>query len=388
MQKAIQAVVFIVLIGVLLFIGLVPAIVDNALNHTLGKPLPEPEESITQLHQTLFVADLHADSLLWGRNLAEGYHRGLVDLPKLQAGNVALQGFSVVTQSPRGLNYESNPSDSDTIFWLGLAQAWPPAALKNLSDRALLQAERLHQAAEDSQGQLRVIRNQQDLQDFLLARQEDPALIAGWLSLEGSHALEGDLANLERLEDAGFRMLSPTHFFDNAIGGSAHGEQQGGLTDLGREWVREMNERSLIIDLAHASPATFDEVMALSERPVMVSHTGVRGTCDNNRNLSDEQLDALKANGGLVGIGFWDAAVCETSVDAIVQAILYTRERIGVEHVALGSDFDGAVITPFDASQMSQLTAALLAQGLPEKEIAAIMGGNVRDFLLANLPSG
>lgn len=388
MKKTIQILCFVAIIGSLLFYGLVPSLVDHSLNHPTVTEWPEPSENAADLHQTLFVSDLHADSLLWGRHIDRAYNRGLVDLPRLQAGNMALQGFSVVTQVPQGINYESNGSDSDSIFWLGLAQAWPPAALGDLTRRALLQAERLHKASLASEGKLRVILSQADLRQLLADREQDPELVGGWLTLEGSHALEGDLDNLRKLEEAGFRMLAPTHFFDNAIGGSAHGLEKGGLTDLGREWVKEMDKRSLIIDLAHASPATFDEVLALTGRSVMVSHTGVAGTCPGTRNLTDAQLDALGENGGLVGIGFWEVAVCGQETTDIARAMDYVRKRIGVDHVALGSDFDGAVVTPVDAANMVQLTQALQESGWPEEDIRAAMGGNVRDFLLKNLPPG
>lgn len=142
----------------------------------------------------------------------------------------------------------------------------------------------------------------------------------------------------------------------------------------------------MIIDLAHASSQTIDEVLALHTRPLMVSHTGVKGTCDNNRNLSDAHLQAIAATGGLIGIGFWETAVCGRDVAAIVRAIQYAVAKVGYRSVALGSDWDGAVLTPIDASQTDQLTAALLEAGMSIDEVSAIMGGNVRDFLLLNLP--
>ncbi len=211
-------------------------------------------------------------------------------------------------------------------------------------------------------------------------------LTAGFLGLEGAQALEGKMENLDRVYDAGYRMISPSHFFDTEIGGSAAGEKKIGLTSLGREWVGRMEAKHMIIDLAHASSATIRDVTAMATRPVLVSHTGVRGTCDNNRNLSDEQLRAVARTGGIVGIGYWDTAICGNDAAAIARAIRYAVGVIGVEHVALGSDFDGAVTEPFDASGMVLITEALLKQGLTEDEIAKIMGGNVVRFLGENLP--
>jgi microsomal dipeptidase-like Zn-dependent dipeptidase len=181
-------------------------------------------------------------------------------------------------------------------------------------------------------------------------------------------------------------MMSPSHFFDNDIGGSAAGVQKIGLTEKGREWVRQMEARHMIVDLAHASPKTIDEVLAVATRPVVVSHTGVKGTCDNNRNLSDEQIRAVAAKGGLIGIGYWETATCGTDARAVVRAVRYVSDRVGVEHVALGSDFDGAVTEPFDTTGLVEITDAMLEAGYSEQEIRLIMGENVMGFLEVNLP--
>jgi membrane dipeptidase len=188
------------------------------------------------------------------------------------------------------------------------------------------------------------------------------------------------------LAAAGFRMMAPTHFFDTDIGGSAHGVTKGGLTAKGREWVRALEERKVLVDLAHASPQTIDDVLALARRPVVVSHTGVRGTCDNRRNLSDAQLRAVARTGGVVGIGFWDTAVCGGDARAVARAIGHAVRVAGADHVGLGSDFDGAVTTPFDASGLPQVTQALLDAGMAEDDIARVMGGNVVRLLRQSLP--
>ncbi|HEY0385904.1 MAG TPA: membrane dipeptidase, partial [Pyrinomonadaceae bacterium] len=209
---------------------------------------------------------------------------------------------------------------------------------------------------------------------------------AGFLGVEGAHALEGDLDNIDIFFAAGIRMMSPTHFFDNEIGGSAHGLRKGGLTELGREMIRRMEARHMIVDLAHASSATINDVLAIATRPVVVSHTGVKGTCDNTRNLSDEQLRKIAAKGGVIGIGYWETATCGRDARAIARAIRYTANLVGVEHVSLGSDFDGAVAAPFDTTGVAQITEALMAEGFNEDEIKMIMGGNALKLLMQSLP--
>ncbi|VXB35144.1 Peptidase M19 [Pseudomonas sp. 8AS] len=363
-----------------------PSLLDRQMN-SVATPAPYPaSESANKLHQTLFVADLHDDALLWQRDILERHSYGHSDLPRLLEGHVGLQVFSTVTKTPRGLNYQSNGSDSDNITLLAMAQRWPRATWSSLLERALYQGQKLQQAAADSQGRLLLIRSRCDLQAFLETWKQDPQHLAALLATEGLHPLEGKLENVDRLYDAGFRIAGLTHFFDNEIGGSAHGLEKGGLTPFGRQVIARLEHKGMLVDLAHASKPLIDDVLAIAKRPVLVSHTGVAGTCKGPRNLSDAHLQRIAANGGLIGIGYWDAAVCETSVGAIVRAIRYTADKVGVEHVALGSDFDGTVHTPFDTTGLAQITEGLLRAGFSQADIAQIMGGNVQRLLLATLP--
>ena len=119
---------------------------------------------------------------------------------------------------------------------------------------------------------------------------------------------------------------------------------------------------------------------------MLVSHTGVRGTCDRSRNLSDDQLRAIASTGGLVGIGFWSGAVCGTTVTDIAKAIAYAVRLVGAGHVALGSDFDGDAVA-IDPTGLALLASELQSQGLDAQEVEAVFGGNVIRFLLAHLPA-
>lgn len=143
----------------------------------------------------------------------------------------------------------------------------------------------------------------------------------------------------------------------------------------------------MIIDLAHASIKTIDDVLALTDHPVIVSHTGAKGVCNNQRNLSDQHLIAIGKRNGLVGIGLWETAVCGTDVSATARSIRYVADLIGVDKVALGSDFDGAIGTHVDAAGLHLVAMALEKEGFDRVEIELIMGGNIRDFLLRNLPA-
>ena len=369
-------------------LALAPGLAESRMNRVrAGGPGVTPRAA--ELHRRLVVGDLHADTLLWRRDLLVRASRGQVDLPRLQEGNVALQAFTVATRVPRGLNIEANDAGAfDDLTLLAVVQRWPPRTWTSRAERALHQARRLSDAASRSGGALVLLRTRADVADLLERRRARPHLVGAWLGLEGAHALEGDLSRLDALESAGFRMIALTHFFDNEWAGSAHGRTKGGLTAAGRDLVRRLEERRLLLDLAHASPAAIDEALSLSTRPVVVSHTGVRGTCDNRRNLSDAHVRAVAATGGLIGIGFWDPAGCGSDEDAIARAVRHAARVGGIGHVALGSDFDGAVTTPFDAAGLPRLTDALLRAGLSEEDVARVMGGNVARLMATALPCG
>ncbi len=206
------------------------------------------------------------------------------------------------------------------------------------------------------------------------------------LALEGMHALEGREEAMTELHSEGFRMMGLVHFFDNDVAGSAHGVAKYGLTDFGRSLVPRMEALGITIDLAHASPAAVEDILDMATKPVVVSHGGVQGTCPGRRNLSDAQLKRIAANGGVVGIGYWKGAVCDASVAGIVAAMLHVAEVAGIDHVGLGSDFDGTIASPFDTTGLPMITEALLDSGLPRDDVAKVLGENVRRVLIMNLP--
>jgi microsomal dipeptidase-like Zn-dependent dipeptidase len=375
-----------VVVGAFAFFGVAPPVAEHLLNGTRVGPPYGASERARVLHGTLLVADMHADTLLWDRDLLELGRRGHVDVPRLAEGGVALQFFTVVTKTPFFSNYDSNEEGWNAVTTIAVAERWPTRTWRSLLERALYQSQKLHDAAARSGGRLSVIRNAADLAGFLERRGRDPQAVAGLLGVEGAYPLEGDVRNVDALFDAGFRMMAPTHFYDNEWGGSAHGERKTGLSDKGREMIRRMEALGMLVDLAHASVPTIDDVLAVSKRPVVVSHTGVKGTCNNNRNLSDEQLRKIAATGGVVGIGYWEAATCGKDARAVARAMRHAADVVGVRAVALGSDFDGAVDAPFDTRGVVQITDALLEAGFSDDEVRDIMGGNVFRLLSATLP--
>lgn len=372
-----------VLTGFFLF---APAEADRRFNAIEKHAAGNVSQHAKELHQTLQIVDLHADSLLWNRNLLQKNDRGHVDIPRMIEGNIALQAFTIVTKVPGDLKLERNKPDTDDITLLALAQLWPPATWSSLSQRTLYQCTKLNNFAENSAGKFSVIKTADELRAYLRKRKTDLGCTAGIIGIEGAHALDGELKNIDVFFDNGVRMMAPTHFFDNDIGASAHGLRDYGLTEKGKEMVRHMQEKGMLVDVAHASPRVISDVLEISKKPIVVSHTGVKGVCDNARNLTDSQLKGIAKTGGVIGIGFWPTAVCGSDANAIARSIKYTADLVGVDHVALGSDFDGTVTAPFDCSELILLTQALIDVGFSDTEIRKIMGENTIRVMCADLP--
>lgn len=380
-------------VAVLAFIALLNSceLISAEVEKTMNKVLPHGRYALSadakHLHQQLLVADWHADTTLWQRDLSKRGNTGHGDLVRYLEGNVALQMFTTVTKSPSGQNYHHNSADAfDNITALAIAQGWPVRSWHNLTERALYQASRLHDLASDHPDQFMLVRNQQELASLLSKKKNGQKILGGLIGSEGSHALEGDLANIQRLYDAGFRMMSLQHFFDNKLGGSLHGNSGAGLSEFGRQAIREMDRLGIMIDVSHSSEQVVSDVLTLTATPLIVSHTGLQGHCPNQRNISDELMIRIAAGGGIIGIGYWHAAVCDISPKSIVKAISYGIDLLGVEHISLGSDFDGAVTTAFDAAELAVLTHEMLKAGYSADDIRAVMGGNMVRFLQQHLP--
>ena len=387
MNKIVVTVLAVVILFIAIFFLIVPPLADKYMNRVQPLQPMRISQEARALQARLRIVDLHCDVLLWSRDLLKNNTQGHVNLPGMQQGNLALQAFTVVSKFPlasKPINVSGN--SFDLITPLVIAQRWPVKTWNNLLERALYQARRLHEFAQKSNGNLRIIKTGADLTKFWLDRKSNENLVAGLLGIEGAQVLLGDVRNLENLFDAGFRMLAPTHFFDTAMAGSAHGVERGGLTAAGTKMVKKMQKLHMIIDLAHASPKTIDDVLAISAGPVLVSHTGVKGICDSPRNISDAHIKGIAATGGVIGIGFWPQATCGDNVQSIVRSIRYVADLVGTDYVALGSDYDGAVIVPLKASQLINLTQARIDAGFTNEEIAKIMGENAIRVIGTVLP--
>ena len=280
-----------------------------------------------------------------------------IDEPRMRMGGQAAQVFGLVTQP----------------FGLG-------SAFRSASH----QVELLHRAARAHPDRLRVVTEAADIRAASQAGAR-----AGLLGLEGVHALEGDLDNLDRLAARGLRLCGISHFSKNPAAHPAIGwgrDDGCGLTPFGEAIVDRCGELGVLVDLAHINRVGFFEAARRSRDPVVVSHTGVCGVTDIRRNIDDEQIRAVADTGGVVGIIFAFNFVGGTTVEAVVRHIEHTVRVGGEDCAALGSDFDGTIVPVrglSDAADLPNLTAALLRHGMRPEVVQKVMGGNVMRVLEA-----
>ncbi len=378
LARILIAIAALAFLGVVAFWAFAPAIVEKGRNVVKAHaPYPVSPRAQT-LHDSLIIGDWHADSLLWNRDLTRRAGYGQVDIPRLVQGNVALQVFTAVTKTPKGLNYENNDPKA-------FAQRWPLRSWTSLLERALFQAEKLRDFEARSDGQLKIIRSRADLEDLLEKRAAGAQTVGALLGIEGAHPLEGKLENLDKLQAAGYRLIALQHFFDNELGGTLHSRAELGLTDFGRQVVAEVARRPLVLDVAHSSIEVVREVLEMTDIPIVLSHTGLKSHCDVRRNIPDALMRRIAATGGVIGIGYWQDVTCDDSPAGIAATVKAAIDAVGEDAVSLGSDFDGSVTTSFDSSEMAALTQALLDAGLSDAQVRKVMGENMLRVLRARL---
>ncbi len=332
-------------------------------------PFGEPRvtldrEAAAALHRDTPVVDLHVDTtklmVSFGFDITRahrpaagaGRYLGHVDVPRLQSGGVAAQFFGLWT-----FPYPESGCKRAVLRQLDALEA---------AARAIPDALRMAKSAAD----IRAARGQQ--------------AIAALTGIEGGHALEGRLENLELFARRGVRYVGLLHFTPNAIGWPAHAalrrnRPDAGLTPFGQEVIREMARLGMIVDLAHINRAGFFDALGATRDPVFVSHTGVFGVHEHWRNIDDEQLRAVAQNGGCVGVIFSRRYLGGATLDAVADHLLHVIQIAGEDTPALGSDFDGFVTPPRgleDVSELPHLTRKLSERGLSESVLRKILGEN------------
>ncbi len=310
------------------------------------------------IHASSIIFDAHCDTLLdvvaGKRNLTDRSPDGQVDLPRLLEAGVSAQVFAIFVE--------------DEWLWRATVQA-------------MRMIDAFYRDCEASQGRLVVATRASDIE-----RAKTEGVVAGILSLEGAEPLDGELAVLRLFYQLGVRAVGLTWNRRNQVGdGIAERRTGGGLTEFGVRLVQEMNRLGMLIDVAHLSPRGVADVLEISQAPVIASHANAYALCPHPRNLTDEQLCAIAARGGVVGVTFYRGFIASeagaATVDRLVEHIDHLVSVMGIDHVGLGSDFDGFLGEPApegleDVTRLPDLTARLLDRGYRFESVQKILGGN------------
>lgn len=305
----------------------------------------------------MFVFDAHCDTLMdvvaGKRRLAETGKGGHIDIPRLRQGGVGAQVFAA---------------------WIE-REFLPGSGAR----RACQDIDAFYREVEDNPDDLAFVRSAADL-----ARAQQEGKIGAILAIEGGEALDGSVEMIRIFHRLGVRLMTITWSDRNELGDGAYDPTGGGLTKAGVQVVREMNRMGMVVDVSHASDATFWSILQNTTGPLVASHSNSRALFDHPRNLTDEQVRAIAERGGVVcatlvkpflGPGY-------NSVAGVVDHIDHFVKIAGVEHVGIGSDFDGVgpdglVDGIADASQIGLVAEEMRRRGRPEHEVEAIMGRNL-----------
>ena len=289
------------------------------------------------------------------RRLGERSEEGHIDLPRLREGGVTAQIFALFV--------------SPNYFPRGAAT------------QALRLLDAFYQELEENADQLTLATSATDIEG---AKVEGK--VAGILSLEGAEALEGDLRVLRSFYKLGVRNIGLTWNLRNAAAdGVDEMRSSSGLTNFGVQLVQEMNHLGVMVDISHLSPTGVRDVLYVSEAPVIASHSNAYALCPHRRNLTDEQLEGVASKGGVVGVTFVPSFVTEDENQATLETVLdqidHMVKVMGVDHVGLGSDFDGffgseKVRDLDDVTRLPRLTAGLVERGYGEEDVKKILGDN------------
>lgn len=363
---------------------MIDRIVDRALNRTIV-PGPYPaSRRAAALCARAPVVDLLVGTPLFRRTILEPVPRGHVDLPRLRAGGVRIVGLSLATRFPDLEGTLSAPQ----LASLGV----PARALP--SDPAILAflARRVEAWAAASGGDLVVVRSVADLEAALAPG----GPVGAFLGVQGAHVLRGRIGRIAGLQAMGVRMLALVHVMDGAAAGSSTGRRGGGLTPWGGRVIAELERNAILVDLAHASSAAIRDAVPRLTRPFVVSHTGFlerssapsrwRRYSAATRNVRMQDARFVAAAGGVVGVAFAAQLVGGRTVGDLADSIRFAVDELGPAAVAIGSDLDGALPAVVDAAGFPVVADALLAAGMTEETIAAILGGNALRVLRAVLP--
>jgi membrane dipeptidase len=321
------------------------------------------------LHRRALVFDAHADTplrMMKGANICVRGNSGHLDFPRMREGGVDAQFFAIFVY-PETEN--------------------PGAAAERI-------IERIQTTISSCASQVGLARSPGELVG--LARDGRLAVLLG---IEGGHSIQGDLGALGRFYELGVRYMTLTWSNTNEFADSSDGPKRWkGLNPLGVQVVREMNRLGMIVDVSHVSDETFFDVMKTTTRPVIASHSSCRALQNLPRNMSDDMLRAVARNGGVVCINFYPLFLggsppkkgerpAAVPLSLLLDHIQHAIRVAGIDHVGLGSDFDGIDAVPTgleDVTRMPRITQGLLERGLKPGDVEKVLGGNLLRVLRAN----
>ncbi|PUV23013.1 dipeptidase [Sphingobacterium athyrii] len=359
-----------------------------------------------QIHADMVVVDGHNDviyeSIFPGKDIGQRLNSGATDLPRLKEGGVDVQVFAVWSDDAK----------------------WKTGAFEH----ANAQIDALEKMVASNAGAIALAKSVGDIDAILKTGK-----IAAIIGVEGGNMIEGSIDNLVRLHERGAKYLTLTWNYNlpwascAAIESGKMDSKAKGLTNHGKAIIKKMNELGMLVDLSHGGEQTFYDVLAVSHKPILVSHSNAYRLCPHFRNLKDEQLEALKKNGGVIGVNFYSGFLDPTyetrlkkiykkqvgknadttqstwsmydqlskeakrGADAPLSKLLdhidYLVRKVGIDHVAVGSDFDGIESSPQgleDVSKFPLLTKGLLERGYNKADVAKIMGLNFLRILKEN----
>jgi len=314
--------------------------------------------NVIQLHHESIIFDGHCDTLLsllnGKRKLADRSSEGHIDLPRLREGGVTAQVFAIFIED----------------------QYLPAAAAR----QTLRLLDVLYRELAENTDSLVLATTASDIK--VAKRTNKVAVVVG---IEGAESLEEDLALLRVFHRMGLRVLTLAWSRRNQAADGTHEVRTGGgLSRFGLELVQECNRLGIVIDISHLAPAGVKDALEASSQPVIASHSNAHALCSHVRNLTDQQLAAVAANGGVVGVTFVPEFLADggqgANLDTLLDHIAHIVQIAGIDHVGLGSDFDGFTSAPptglEDVARLPTLSKALVRQGYADDHVRKILGGN------------
>ena len=323
--------------------------------------LPEPDPRVVAIHEQSVFADMHAHPSRFHRNNIESIAAEEIDLYRRSTMDLVVANIS------SDMAYDGGYVNRDgTEVEKGRYRPAP-------GETYALSADRL--ARLQTTFELGYAVHADAPATVLEARKQNQ--VAVMPALEGADALEGDIRKVEEMYDKGLRLIQLIHFRNNELGHTQTWPYSpGGLTEFGRDVVREANRLGLIIDLAHANEETIADVLSLSRHPVIFSHGGVRAFTDHDRAVTDEQIRMIAEHGGIVGI--WPHGRHLSTVAEMVDYIEHVIKVGGIDHVGIGSDLRGVsrYVEGFENANFHAIAVELIERGYSDEDVGKVMGGN------------